>query len=125
MAKRKGKSVSFDAMVKFFMQNYNIPTKNDLNRVMARLDRLEDLIVKAMVEDSGKGRKIPRSRSGATASDKVLDVVRQFEQGACFADIRLRTGFEEKKLRNTIFRLTKTGKIERKGRGVYICPQGV
>ena len=44
MQKRKGKAVSFDAMVKFFMQNYNIPTKKDVDRLMAKLDRLENLL---------------------------------------------------------------------------------
>ena len=42
MAKKK--SVSFDAMVKFFMQHYNIPTKKDVDRIMDRLDRLEGLV---------------------------------------------------------------------------------
>ena len=44
MTKRKGKPVSFDAMVKFFMHNYNIPTKRDIERLNDRLDRLEKLI---------------------------------------------------------------------------------
>ncbi len=44
MPKRKGKTPSFDAMVKFFMQQYNIPTKQDVDRLMAKLDRLENLI---------------------------------------------------------------------------------
>jgi hypothetical protein len=37
-----------------------------------------------------------------------------------FADIKSRTGYEEKKLRNIIFRLNKIGKIKRKERGVYV-----
>jgi hypothetical protein len=44
MSTKKGKTISFDAMVKFFMQNYNIPTKKDVDKVMAKLDRLENLI---------------------------------------------------------------------------------
>ena len=119
MAKRKGKSVSFDAMVKFFMQNYNIPTKKDLNRLTARLDHLEEVIIKAM-GDTGKSRRMPKGKSGMTASDTVFEVVRGFRQGVGFAEIQSRTGFEEKKLRNIIFRLTKMRSIERKSRGVYI-----
>ena len=46
MSRRKGKTISFDAMVKFFMQNYNIPTKKDVDHLVARLDRLENLIKK-------------------------------------------------------------------------------
>ena len=44
MPRRKGRPISFDAMVKFFMQNYNIPTKKDVDHLMAKLDRLESLI---------------------------------------------------------------------------------
>jgi len=119
MARKRGKSVSFDAMVKFFMQNYNIPTKKDINKLMAKLDRLEQLIVKASAE-SGKSRRISRGRAEMTASDTVLEVMKRFKQGVGFAEIKARTGFEEKKLRNIIFRLNKIGKISSKRRGVYI-----
>ncbi len=34
MARKKGKSISFDAMVKFFMQYYNIPTRKDIDKLM-------------------------------------------------------------------------------------------
>jgi DNA-binding transcriptional regulator PaaX len=40
--------------------------------------------------------------------------------GKGFGDIQIQTGFGEKKLRNIIFRLHKTGKIKRKTRGIYI-----
>ena len=47
MPRKRGKSVSFDAMVKFFMHTYNIPTKQDIERINARLDRIERLLVNA------------------------------------------------------------------------------
>ena len=49
MTRKKGKAVSFDAMVKFFMQNYNIPTIKDVDRKVAKLDRMKNLIKVAMV----------------------------------------------------------------------------
>ena len=55
MPRRKGRPISFDAMVKFFMQNYSIPTKKDVDQLMAKLDRLESLINNlAMGPYSGK-----------------------------------------------------------------------
>jgi hypothetical protein len=122
MAKRKGKSVSFDAMVKFFMHNYNIPTRQDIERLGARLDRIERLIVSG---GPGKMRRNSGGKTGAkqpshTASDVVLDVIRRYRDGVGFSDIRMQTGFAEKKLRNIIFRLTKLGRIKRKSRGIYI-----
>ena len=37
MTRKKGKPISFDAMVKFFMQNYKIPTKTDIDRLEKRI----------------------------------------------------------------------------------------
>jgi DNA-binding Lrp family transcriptional regulator len=129
MARRKGKSVSFDAMVKFFMQYYNIPTKKDIKKLMERMDRLEKVIKDT--ELYGKGRRIPTLksskettsalRSAATSSNRVLEVIKRFKKGVGFSEIQERTGFGEKKLRNIIYRLHKMKKIARKSRGIYIA----
>jgi len=121
MARRKGKSVSFDAMVKFFMQYYNIPTKKDVEKLIERMDRLEKVIKES--ELYGKGRRIPASasRSAATSSDMALEVIKRFKKGVGFSEIQERTGFGEKKLRNIIYRLHKMKKIARKSRGIYIA----
>jgi hypothetical protein len=125
MPRKKGKSVSFDAMVKFFMSTYNIPTKQDIERINARLDRIERLLVNA---EAGKERRNPHGRAAGkqalnTASDRVLGVIQRHGDGIGFGDIQIQTGFGEKKLRNIIFRLHKTGKIRRKTRGIYIDNQ--
>ena len=129
MAKRKGKSVSFDAMIKFFMQYYNIPTRKDIDKLMTKIDRLEMLIKAQRATDkdrrvptqkTGKS-KAPTSRAAMTSSDMALDVLKRFKKGVGFSEIQNRTGFGEKKLRNIIFRLHKMGKIVRKSRGIYIA----
>ncbi|MGD9334204.1 MAG: hypothetical protein PVJ50_04360 [Desulfobacterales bacterium] len=129
MAKKKGKSVSFDAMVKFFLQYYNIPSRNDIDKLMAKMDRLEMLITSSAI--TGKGRATSgvtssKSRSSTgrtvmTSTDKALEIIKRFRKGVGFADIQARTGFEDKKLRNIIYRLHKMGKIVRKSRGLYIA----
>jgi len=70
-------------------------------------------------ETAAKG-KIPARKAAMTSSDMVLDVIKRFRKGVSFAQVQERTGFEEKKLRNIIFRLHKMGKIVRKSRGIYI-----
>jgi len=129
MAKRRGKSISFDAMVKFFMQHYDIPTKKDFHKLIVRMDRLEELIRAAA--SSGKRGRIIRvnaakgatsnSSSVKTASDSVLEVIKKYKLGVGFADIQNQTGFNDKKLRNIIFRLNKIGRISRRRRGIYIA----
>jgi len=128
MPKKKGKSVSFDAMVKFFMQSYSIPTKQDVEKLMARLDRLEDLI-KTMIVTEGRHRTIRTntakgaagSASVKTASDTVWETIKAASAGIGFVEIQQRVGYNDKKLRNIIFRLDKTGRIRRVRRGIYIA----
>jgi uncharacterized protein (UPF0335 family) len=127
MTRRKGKSVSFDAMVKFFMHHYHIPTKKDVENIIARIDRLEKLLKSSQ---RSKGRRSPARSAAAdgqgtptiTASDTVLDIVQNFKQGVGFAEIQTKTGYDEKKLRNIIYRLNNLGKIKRIARGKYIAP---
>jgi len=129
MARRKGKPVSFDAMVKFFLQYYNIPTRKDIDKLIAKLDQLETLIKTSGAAGKGRrvaggkaaGGKASAGKSAMTSSNMTLDVIKRFRKGVGFADIQARTGFGEKKLRNIIFRLHKMGKIVRKSRGIYIA----
>jgi len=124
MPKKKGKSVSFDAMVKFFMQHYDIPTKKDVTGLMTKIDRLETLIKSKSAPGKSKrsAKAAPKigQTSSLTASDMVMGVIKKSRQGADFAGIQAETGFGEKKLRNIIFRLNQMKKIKRKSRGVYI-----
>ncbi|MCU0602867.1 MAG: hypothetical protein MUC33_09415 [Desulfobacterales bacterium] len=118
MPRKKGKSISFDAMVKFFLHTYDIPTKRDVEKLMGRLDRLETMIASAAA--AGRGRAV-RRRGGVPAAEAVLGAIKRSRQGLKFADIQAKTGFVDKKIRNIIFRLNKLGKIKRHSRGVYVA----
>jgi len=114
-------------MVKFFLQSYSIPSKKDVDEVMARLDRLELLIenlaaghVRLEGKAMGKGGS-GRVARALTASDIVYQTVKKLKEGASFGDIRGRTGFDDKKLRNIIYRLNKLGRIKYKRRGIYMA----
>ena len=125
MTRKKRKPASFDAMVKFFIRNYDIPTRKDIDVLLKRLDRIENLVRKE------SGRRTTRNGAGSTgarrtkhvvtATDTVFDIIKQSRKGIGFADIRAKTGFDEKKVRNTIYRLHNLGRISRKSRGVYIA----
>lgn len=122
MSRKKGKAVSFDAMVKFFMQHYSIPTKKDVDRLMAKLDRLENLIKTTQTGPAIQLKGQPGQRQpNVTAVDAVFDLIRRSREGMGFADIQVKTGFGDKKIRNIIFRLNKIGKIRRKQRGTYVA----
>jgi len=118
----KKENITSHAMAKFFLQNSNIPTRKDFDRINTRLDRIEKM-VKAMnsapVRQGALRGRVGRLRM--TASNEVLDVVQEYKEGVGFAEIQRRTGFNDKKIRNILFRLDKLGKIKRIRRGVYIA----
>ena len=122
MSRKKGKSVSFDAMVKFFIQNYNIPTKNYFDKLQARLDQIERLLKST----PPRGHSVARIKgtdkgAPATALDTVFNVIKRSRNGSSFKDIQAKTGYDDKKIRNVIFRLNKMEKIKRKSRGIYMA----
>ena len=114
---QKKRNPSFDAMIKFFLKQYNIATKTDINRLADKIGELEKSIRKI----SAPKATATRRSKGKTASDVVLNVISDMPEGARLADIKSRTDFDEKKLRNIIYRLGKQGKIKRKKRGIYVA----
>ena len=125
MTRKRRKPASFDAMVKLFIRNYDIPTRKDVDMLMAKLDRLESLIKsntltgKAEPSTGAAAQRRKNSKAG-TASETVYQIIKRSRNGVGFADIRAKTGFDEKKVRNAIYRLHSMGRITRKSRGVYL-----
>jgi hypothetical protein len=111
-------------MIKFFQQHYNLATKDDINKLVDKIDHLEQSLAQTLSAAPSKpsaspGRK-KRSGGGQSASEKVYEVIAQAKSGIRFPDIKAKTGFEDKKLRNIIYRLGKLGRIKNKKRGLYI-----
>ena len=107
--------------------------KKDLTAISKKLDNL----IKA-VEKSGKAtatkapkakavkatpvKKAPAKKKAVqiTATDQVLNIINRLKKGADTATLMKKTGFDQKKVRNIIFKTLKEGKIKRAGRGVYV-----
>lgn len=119
MAKRKGKFVSFDAMVKFFMMQYDIPTKRDVEQIMKKLDHLESLIKSPSKGSRGRKKTSTGGNQVKSATGKVLEAISGSKTGIGFSEIKAATSLEEKQIRNILFRLNKIGKIKRVSRGTY------
>ncbi|MGD8541909.1 MAG: hypothetical protein PVI27_03010 [Desulfobacteraceae bacterium] len=122
MAAKKSKPVSFNAVVKFALQHYQIPTKKDIDKLNAKLDQLEGLIQGSVLgARRAKAGQVLAAGGDAplTASDRVLEIIAASPEGISFADIKTKTLYPDKKLRNIVFRLSKIKKIQRLERGVY------
>ena len=56
----------------------------------------------------------------ATATEQILDIIKRFKKGVDVSTLKERTGFDDKKVRNIVFRASKEGKIKKFGRGIYV-----
>jgi len=61
-----------------------------------------------------------RGKNAANATAAVLEIIESHSGGITVPALKVQSGFEEKKLRNIVFRLFSSGKVRRIGRGVYI-----
>ncbi len=68
-----------------------------------------------------KRRKIVRTGKATTASETVFRVIKSKKAGIVTSDLIKETDFEEKKVRNIIYKLKKQNKIKAAKRGVYIA----
>jgi len=127
--KKRRKAYSVDAMMRFFLQYYSIPTKQDIEKILARIDRLEAVmrastsIVSGVRKGSGgKGAEKenpPTTGTRMTATEKVISIIKRSPAGIDVARLKTESAFDDKKIRNIVFRLSKEGIIHRIGRGVY------
>ncbi|MBS3754403.1 MAG: hypothetical protein KGY56_01725 [Desulfobacterales bacterium] len=115
MTQRKHKP-SFDAMIRFFIQKYDIATKKEINRLARKIEDLE----KRLSKTTGAARPETGTKKGQSAGEVVRNVIKDMADGATAEDIKAQTGYDDKKVRNILQRLNKQGRIKRKKRGVYV-----
>ena len=78
--------------------------------------------VKSKTKPGAASKKTTR-RKGApqvTATEQILKIVRRSRKGVDVPTLKAKTGFQDKKVRNIIFRASKEGKIKKVGRGIYV-----
>ena len=108
---------NWESIIKLFLSRLDIPTKEDIHLLHRRLDTLERLLGQGKAGGGHSGSDSPGRRK--SASSIVLDVIANHPKGTNFKTIKAATGFNDKKLRNIIFRLDKIKKIVRVKRGIY------
>lgn len=101
----------------------DLPSGKDIAELSAKIDRIEKSINHLEKNPAKTPNPAPKRktvlRGGETATNKVLSTIQKAKGGIGFPDIRKKTGFDEKKLRNIINYLKKTGRIRTVRRGVY------
>jgi len=82
---------------------------------------MEDPVVsiKKSAKVTKKSRPAPRKKA-ESSFDIIAGIVRSSKKGVTLALIREKTGFDDKQIRNCIYRAKKQGKIKSLKRGVYV-----
>ena len=79
------------------------------------------LKVKAKAGRKRLAEKAPKEKAGkVTATDAVLNTILKSGKGLTTAQIKKKTGFDEKKIWNIINRGKRLGKIKSERQGVYV-----
>ena len=106
--------------------------KKDITAIGKKVDYLvkaHEKGVKANAQKASKAKavkakaimKAPAKKKAVrvTATDQVLKIINRSKNGVDTATLMKKTSFDDRKVRNILFRALKEGKINRAGRGVY------
>ena len=77
--------------------------------------------VKKVAAKKAAPKKAPvKKAKPATAVDTVLAIIRRSKKGVGMAALMEKTGYNQKKIANLVFKLRKQGKIKSVDKGVYV-----
>ena len=111
-----------------------------LNKDIQSLAKTLDRLLKAVERDNkskakptqksaakkAPAKKAPAKKASAkkaappTATDEILKIIRRSKKGVDAPTLIKKTGFNQKKVRNILFRTYKQGKIKRLEKGIYV-----
>ena len=117
MPEKSEQGNNWENIIKALLNRLDIPTKQDIMHLHTRLDKLEQLLYQK--RSAPERETTPLTGRRKSAASIALKVIANYPEGTDFKTIKAATGFNDKKLRNIIFRLDKLNHIERVKRGVY------
>ena len=110
--------------------------KKELNALAKRVEKLLAAVKKAEAAKPKKKaapKKVASKKAAAkkaapkkaaakkaTAADTVLTAIQRLKKGTDTAGLMKKTGFDQKKVANIIFKLRKQGKITSPKKGLYV-----
>ena len=79
-------------------------------------------VKKAAAKKKAPAKKAPAKKKGlqVTATDQILKIIKRSKKGVDVPTLKKKTGFDDKKVRNIVFRAAKEGRIKKAGRGIYV-----
>lgn len=75
---------------------------------------------KAVTKAPAKKAPAKKKVVQVTATDQILKIIKRSKKGVDVPTLKKKTGFDDKKVRNIVFRASKEGRIIKSGRGIYV-----
>jgi len=90
------------------------------DKMIKRLEKLEKAQAAKKPKAKAAKKAIAKKPTKLSASGTVLAIIKRSRKGIDTATLEKKTGFKGRKIRDTIFRLRKQGKIKSERKGVYV-----
>jgi hypothetical protein len=97
----------------------NVATHSKKQSESPKSDKRENKAVKEAEKPAPQAAK-KKAAKPATAMDTVLNIIGSSKTGITTAAIREKSGYEQKKVSNIVYKLKKQGKIKALKKGVYV-----
>ena len=75
---------------------------------------------KAVKKAPAKKTSASKKAGTVTATDRILKIIKRSKEGVDVPTLKKKTGFDDKKVRNIVFRASKEGRIKKAGRGIFV-----
>jgi hypothetical protein len=77
-------------------------------------------IKKIAAKKAAPKKAVRKKAKPVTAADTVLAIIKRYKKGVGNAALMEKTGYNQKKIANLVFKLRKQGKIKSVDKGVYV-----
>lgn len=99
----------------------------NVDRLIIALDKLEKPKAKTVKTKPAKKVAVKKpaakkvvTKKPVTSVDTVLKIINRYKKGVDTATLIKKTGFDQKKIHNVVYKLKKQGKVKSVGKGVYL-----
>ncbi|MBW2238612.1 MAG: hypothetical protein JRF39_06160 [Deltaproteobacteria bacterium] len=96
------------------------PTKKSKAKAVKKKAVKKTPIKKIAAKKAAPKKAVRKKAKPVTAADTVLAIIKRYKKGVGNAALMEKTGYNQKKIANLVFKLRKQGKIKSVDKGVYV-----
>ena len=96
------------------------PTKKSKAKAVKKKAVKKTPIKKIAAKKAAPKKAVRKKAKPVTAADTVFAIIKRYKKGVGNAALMEKTGYNQKKIANLVFKLRKQGKIKSVDKGVYV-----